>query len=248
MNWKESKIVGVVALLLVIAAVVAIVFFAKSQTGGGPYQYYLCDSTGELFKVPAVPSNKDYMRNYVGVGPGAPALCKICNKIDAFRAERAGGDKWTKQYFAYFKCDSTGGMFNVTVEPDLEGYDRQFLQNPGEPVKCLVCDKEDANMVRLDTEGNWVKVQPGESLEVPEELPEGVTPQEVTGEEVGWDAIAKREAEKTGEEPARGEDIQADRSDETPAETEPAQPDAQVREESSQDVEDTGTDSEPPQQ
>jgi len=202
MNWKESKLIGVIALLLVIAAAAFIVLFLSRSGGGGPYEYFLCDSTGRLFRVQALPSNEDYMENYLGVEVAEAAPCKICGKKDAYRALQGGGGKWIKDHFAYFECDSTGEVFDVSTEPGSADYDPQLLGHPGEPVKCLVCDKEDAYMVRLDDDGNWVRLKPGESL-VPEEvIPPGVTPPEPTGEDVGWDAIMQREAEKSGQEAA----------------------------------------------
>jgi len=220
MNWKESKLVGVIALLLVIAAAAFIVLFLSRSGAGGPYEYFLCDSTGRLFRVQALPSNEDYVENYLGVEVAEAAPCKICGKKDAYRAIRGGGGKWIKDHFAYFECDSTGEVFDVSTEPGSADYDPQLLGHPGEPVKCLVCDKEDAYMVRLDDDGNWVRLKPGESLVPEEEIPPGVTPPEPAGEDVGWDAIVQREAEKrreAAEEAAGAEDAEPAAQ---PAETE----------------------------
>ncbi len=183
MNWKESKFVGIVAALLVAASVVAIVLFFRSEASGGPRAYFLCESTGELFSVRMDPMSDDFVDNYAEVQEGRSALCKVCGQMDAYSVRSAGGDKWIKLGFAYLQCDSTGGIFDVPATRGGRGYDPEFLQNPGEPVKCRICDLADAVMVRSDGDGGWIRFTPGETFDDEEE---GVPPGGMTMEGTGW--------------------------------------------------------------
>ena len=94
MNWKESKTIGAVAAVLVVIAVVAIVFFARSQKESGPTVYFICESTGEVFPVMAIPGNEEYEKFYI-VEDQRATKCKICGKNDAYLAEQYQG-KWVK--------------------------------------------------------------------------------------------------------------------------------------------------------
>jgi hypothetical protein len=206
-NWKESKLVGVVAFVLMIGALAVIVLFTKSQMKQARLQYYLCSSTGEVFSVDADPTNREYVEKYIP-DYGNSVSCKKCDKDDAFHAYRHPEGKWVKHGWTYLLCESTGKVFDTPTGEATEGYDPQYRKGPEVACLCKICDKEDAYEAMLDEKGNWIKSTAPEepSGEVGGELPEP-TPEEIGGidgfiqrEEARKAREAKEAAEREREE------------------------------------------------
>lgn len=58
--------------------------------------YFLCESTGKTFDVPAGPESEGYDQEYAK-GPGQACLCKVCGKQDAYEAKLDGKGNWIKR-------------------------------------------------------------------------------------------------------------------------------------------------------
>jgi len=233
MDWKNSKALGIVAFLLILASGAALVMFARSQRIKGPQEYFICADTEEVFSVEASVDNRDYVDNYSILLVATAGPCKICGKKDAYRAIKHRSGKWIIHDMGYFQCESTGEVFLVPTEFEIEGYQAAYFENPGEACHCRICGKTDAYMMELDSEGKWQRRQPLQAPEAPAEQEQTEEIEEI--EAVGWDAIIEKKvrrnasAGQTTETPAQEEPQAAD-TDESPeggtdsAETAPQEP------------------------
>lgn len=94
MAWRENKQVGIAAAVLLVAAVVIVVWYVMGSSGS--YEYFICESTGKVFKVKADPNDSEYLSTYAGVAPGSPVRCKIDGQDDAYKAMKDADGNWIK--------------------------------------------------------------------------------------------------------------------------------------------------------
>ena len=94
MDWKSSKIAGVIAAVVLIIALVFIVKYV-TRPAAGDYATFICESTGDTFRIAIDPDNQEYFEKY-DVDEGVAAPCKICGKNDAYLARKDASGKWSK--------------------------------------------------------------------------------------------------------------------------------------------------------
>ena len=219
MNWKESKLIGATALVLMAASAVVLVMLARGGKPTGPKVPFICDSTGEVFTVYAVPGDKEYEENYlVDFTEAVPCKVSGCGKKDAYAANDFGGGNYVRYGLRPFICQSTGKTFNMPETRGTEGYERDYASAPYEKAfVCKICKQIDAYRAGVDSNGRWmVGIEPppeesleGESFVIP-------TDRALVIEEVR-DLLDRKEAERKaleaeapgGEQPAEGGDSAA---------------------------------------
>jgi len=198
MDWKKSRAVGAIALILIVASVaVLVVFFTKSQTGYGRKMYFVCESTGERFFVHADPLDKEYVEEYMLMS-GMAAKCKVCGKKDAYATYQHPSGKWLRGNVSYFLCESTGETFFIPNEPEVDGYERSYARSrSGTALSCKICAQVDCYRAELSSQGIWEKAPEG-ATEFVEPIPEGIELPVVEGEETGWDSIVRAQGDREG--------------------------------------------------
>ena len=226
MNWKESKLVGAIALVLMAASVVVLVTLAKGSKPTGPKISFICDSTGEVFTVYAIPGDKEYMENYL-VSYDKTVPCKVpgCGKKDAYAANDFGRGNYVRYGLRPFICQSTGKTFNMPETRGTEGYERDYARAPyQEALVCKVCEKTDAYRAGVDADGRWmvgVEPEPEEGLEGAESFarPAGsalmIDDLKTLVDRKNAERKAQEAEAPSGEEPAEGGDSAATEGEET---------------------------------
>ncbi len=94
MDWKNSKIVGVIAAGALAVTLVFIIKYA-TRPSAGEYATFICASTGDTFRIKIDPDNQEYFDKY-NVDEEVAAPCKICGKKDAYLAYKEPNGKWVK--------------------------------------------------------------------------------------------------------------------------------------------------------